>query len=263
AFLATLLNCIWLEPYAALLPKPPKEVLQLLTGLPPSVDGKTPSTKSGGPPKEVHPFFMGTSELMPGLGNGMEFPEVASGTGEAVAASSSLAKRSILVLLLLLFHEPQAHGIGRTFASLGGANAAHTALTIPVNLAKLRYVLLNKLKEAGYPFLLYCLVLKNEFFRQSCQATDEVIVPVLEVLSLVPAATDGKTLACVPASATSLLLTLLSLSGDSGFCDNASCARMADGRSVLGISRSVRDVALSSLMVAVLLRVALFPHYSG
>jgi len=51
------------------------------------------------------------------------------------------------------------------------------------------------------------------------------------------------------------MLTLLCLTGDAGFCEHASKIRVADARSILGNARSLQDVSLSSLLVAVLLRI--------
>merc|ERR1740130_894709 len=63
-------------------------------------------------------------------------------------------------------------------------------------------------------------------------------------------------LAAPPASSTALVLTILALTGDRGFCEGASRTRVKDGGKVLGKSRPIPDISVSSLLVAVLLRLA-------
>eukprot|EP00933_Yihiella_yeosuensis_P081130 TRINITY_DN9467_c0_g2_i1.p1 TRINITY_DN9467_c0_g2~~TRINITY_DN9467_c0_g2_i1.p1 ORF type:complete len:480 (+),score=86.07 TRINITY_DN9467_c0_g2_i1:117-1442(+) len=188
---------------------------------------------------------------------------------EAGNAGSSLSQRAMLVVLLLLFHEPEAHPvIGRAFASLkdlryGGSKETrpvHTSSPAPLNFAKLRKRLTQRLQEDFYSsILLYSLVVKNEVFRCCCQipsGAEEVVPAALEVLNAAPAATEGIFMATAPPAATALLLTLLTLSGDSGFCENISQARMADSGRLLNNQRPIKNVAISSMLITVILRLA-------
>uniref|UniRef100_A0A7S4RKM5 Dymeclin n=1 Tax=Alexandrium monilatum TaxID=311494 RepID=A0A7S4RKM5_9DINO len=251
ALLASLLNCVWLEPHAALLPRPPRELLQLLTGVAVPFGRDSPSSRDDA-----------ENDLLPATADERAAARAATG------AARHLATRALLVLLLLLFHEPEAHpGIGRAFAALTdplldgptGTRPAHTAVAAPLNFTQLLKAVLARLQEGLYPLILYCLVHKNMGFRRYCLCradADEVLVPILEVLHQLPAVVEGTALAAPPPSATALLLTLLALTGDRGLCEGASRTRLTDGKRVLGHTRPLRDVAVSSLLVIVLLRVA-------
>jgi len=52
------------------------------------------------------------------------------------------------------------------------------------------------------------------------------------------------------------VLTLLTLTGDRSFCEGASRTCVKDGGKVLGKSRPIHDISVSSILVAVLLRLA-------
>ncbi|CAJ1427406.1 unnamed protein product [Effrenium voratum] len=254
AFLATLLNIVWLEPHAALLPNPPKEVLSLMS--------MNPADPDSAPFRgvEVSKLYLASSELMPGLPSGFVGDDGAA--VEAGSAGKALSKRALLVLLLLLFHSPQDHPrIAQAFASLADPrldqhDCAYARLAAPLHFPKILRALMQKLPEPGYPLLLYCLVIKNSNFRKYCQRNaDKVLPSILEVLQATTA--DSKILAKAPPTALALLLCVLALSGDGGFCQQMSEVKMLDARSVLGASqRSVREITLSSLLILVLLRLA-------
>jgi len=141
--------------------------------------------------------------------------------------------------------------------------------------------LVGKLQESAYALVLYCLVHRNVSFRRYvvCRAdvADVVLVPILEALQKLPTApssgavptgADGAAAgggadsaaagmpSAPPAQGLALLLTLLELTGDRGFCEAASRTTLADGSRVLGNSRAVQNVAVSSLLIALLLKVA-------
>lgn len=234
AVLATLLNSVWLESYSALLIKPPREVLRLLSGV----------------------------ELP------LHSSEVEASRAALLAATSigkPLAIRSVLVLLLLLFHEPEAHPrVAAAFESLtdpllqAGASK-HKGAAAPINFTQLLRAVLARLQEGLYAILLYSLVLKNPSFRRYCLCradADAVMVPMLEVLYRLPTAAQGSLLRGAPASATALTLTLLTFTGDRGFCEGASKTHVADAGPILSGSRPLKDVNVISLLVLVLLRIA-------
>lgn len=255
AFLATLLNCLWLEPHAALLPNPPKEVLDFLT--------KHPGDIEANPYRgvEVTHLSLASGELMPGLPSGFVADDGAA--VEAGMAGKGLAKRALLVLLLLLFHNPQANAkIRVAFASLTDprfdrSGSAYATITAPIYFPKLLRAILQKLQEPGYPLLFYCLVIQNAKFRRYCQGSaDKVLPSLLEVLHGV-ATSENKILAKAPTAVMALLLSVLSLTGDAAFCGQMSAVKLLDGRSVLGAShRSVQEIPLSSMLVVVILRLA-------
>lgn len=261
AFLATLLNCLWLEPHAASLPRPPREVLRLLSGVDLPFQGGEPTADDR------------------------------AASHQATVAARHLATRASLVLVLLLLYESEAHPVlASTFANLTdplladgsshrGADRrgalAHEAAAAPLNFTQLLRVMLAHAQEGVYAILLYCLVHRNVSFRRYCLCrvdADEMLVPILEVLNRLPGGAtagaaragaggaggeqNGQNRQSASSSATALLLTLLALTSDKGFCMGASRTRLADGSKVLGHTRPVRDVTTSSLLVAVLLRVA-------
>eukprot|EP00931_Biecheleriopsis_adriatica_P107266 TRINITY_DN81613_c0_g1_i1.p1 TRINITY_DN81613_c0_g1~~TRINITY_DN81613_c0_g1_i1.p1 ORF type:complete len:971 (-),score=219.79 TRINITY_DN81613_c0_g1_i1:31-2904(-) len=262
ALLASLLNCAWLEPYSALLPSPPKEVLRLLESVPLQA-----APAAAAPDNDVSKMYLGSTELMPGLPSGYltaGVEESGAAASEALSAGRCLAKRALLVLFLLLFHQPEVHPmVSSAFASLTDpqmegteTKPAYIAVAAPVNFPKLLRCMLTGLQESAHALLLYCLVVKNECFRRYCQRQAAQVLPaMLEALSMVPTA-ENKASATAPPSATALLITLLILTGDPDFCKAASAAKVVDARSVLGNARSVRDIQLSSVLVAVLLRIA-------
>lgn len=246
AVLASLLNCVWLEPHAATLPKPPKEVLRLLSGVSRPLEQQPR-------PEDVSSSASASDER--------------ASARAAAEAARHLCSRSLLVLLLLLFHEPEAHpGVARAFAELSdpllnvrGPRPAHAGAAAPLNFAQLLAAVLGRLQEGTFCLLLYCLVQKNEGFRRYCLCradADVVLVPLLQTLHHLPAAAEGIPLAAPPASSVALLLTLLTLTGDRGFCEGASRTRLPDGGRVLGSSRPLLDITVASLLVVVLLRVA-------
>lgn len=256
AFLATLLNSLWLEPHAALLPNPPKEVLDLLNTRR-SSDVEASAYRG----IEVSKLYLASSELMPGLPSGFVGDDGAA--VEAGMAGKAVSKRALVVLLLLLFYNPQANGkIRVAFASLtdprvDASAATYTTITAPLHFPKILRVILQKLLEPGYPLLLYCLVIKNASFRKYCQRNaDKVLPALLEVLNSV-STTENKILAKAPAGVMAMLLVILALTGDAGFCEQMSDVKLLDARSVLGASqRSVREISLSSLLIVVILRLA-------
>lgn len=262
AFIATLLNFIWLEPFAGLLPNPPKEVLHLVQSGPSRGDDADGSL---GKKSEVSRMYLASSELMPGLPSGYVGDEGA-GLSEAAAAGKSLARRSLIVLLLLLFYNTKDHpDLARAFASLADPrqssadDCAYSVLAAPIHFPRLLRAILQKLQEPGYPLLLYALVVRVPKFRKYCSSNPEKVLPtVLEALNALPSSTETKTtMVATPPAATALLIVLLCLTGDRGFCEQSSVVHLEDARSVLGASqRSIRDISLSSLLVVVLLRVA-------
>jgi len=240
ALLASLLNAVWLEAHAASLSRPPREVLRLLSGVP--LPNSTPDTAD--------------SVTMP--------PTLAK---EATGAASRLATRALVMLLLLLFHDSQAHPvIGCAFASLSdpllendGNRGLHTAASAPLNFTQLLRTVLGRLSDGLYPLLLYCLVHKNSRFRSYCLCradADEVLVPMMEVLCKLPTTVKSMMLAAPPASAMALLLTLLALTGDRSFCEAASRMRIVDAGAILGKSRALHGAPASSALVTVILRLA-------
>ncbi|CAE7028468.1 Dym [Symbiodinium natans] len=260
AFLATLLNFIWLEPFAGLLPNPPKEVLQLVNRHPTQPDNADASLNKGA---EVSRMYLASSELMPGLPSGYAGDEGA-GSGEAASAGKALAKRALAVLLLLLFYDTKEYpDLAAAFATLAdprqssAGDCAYAALAAPLHFPRLLRAILQKLQEPGYPILLYGLVVRTSSFRKFCASSPEKVLPaVLEALSALPAG-ESKATASTPPAASALLIVLLCLTGDRGFCEQCSVVHLEDARSVLGNSqRSIRDISLSSLLVVVLLRVA-------
>lgn len=256
AFLATLLNSLWLEPHAALLPNPPKEVLDLLSARR-SSDVDANAVYRG---IEVSKMYLASSELMPGLPSGFVGDDGAA--VEAGMAGKAISKRALLVLLLLVFYNPQANAkITMAFASLtdprfdSSNSAAYATITAPLHFPKILRVILQKLLEPGYPLLLYCLVIKNASFRRYCQRNaDKVLPALLEVLNNV-STTENKILAKAPAGVMGMLLAVLALTGDAGFCEQMSDVKLLDARTVLGASqRSVKEISLSSLLIVVILR---------
>lgn len=247
ALLASLLNCIWLEPHAASLPRPPREVVRLLSGVALPLNGNTPTDDAA-------------TDVLPAAAD-----EKAAGR-EATSAAERLSARALVVLLLILFHDSQSHtAISRAFGALADpllgvdGKVSHTGAAAPLNFTQLLRTTLARLNEGLYDLLLYCLVHKNERFRSYCLCradADEVLVPILTVLQMLPSVVEGMKLAVPPASSTALLLTLLALTGDRGFCEGASRTRVKDGGSVLGKTRPLPDICVSSLLVAVLLRLA-------
>lgn len=232
AVLSSLVNCVWLEPYAASLPRPPLEVVKLLSGV--HIPTESPSDFAG--------------------------DEKASSKA-SVSAASRMTSRALVLLLLSLFYEPHLHpSVDRSFADLvdpllAGSRSWHTAAAAPLNFTQLLRALLTRLQEPLYALLMYSLIHRNEGFRRYCLCradADEVLVPILEVLCKLP--TTGSTSA--PPTATGLLLTLLALSGDRVFCESLSRQRLADPSRLLGQSRGLRDVPLSSALISVLLRLA-------
>lgn len=305
ALFAMLLNCIWLEPRGASLPRPTKEVLCLFGGV-------------GLPPQSAGSH--GMAPAAPPAADGPSSPasDPKGDSKAAQAAAGRLGVRAPLVLLLLLFHEPQDHpavssafadlsdpllagvdaGVAAAAVSNGGAASGASSskadaassgsrsssrrgskgqsVSAPVNFAQLLGALLPRLRDGLYSMLLYCLVQRNAGFRRYClsrASADEVLVPVLEVLNQLPATTAGSggrggaeaseeaapsvaPQPTAPAAATALLLSLLTLTGERTFCESASHVRLADGNRVLDHARPVRDMLVSSVLIAVVLRVA-------
>eukprot|EP00913_Durusdinium_trenchii_P024489 g22990.t1 len=145
-FHSSLLGCCGrLEPHAALLPNPPKEVLDFLT--------KHPGDIEANPYRgvEVTHLSLASGELMPGLPSGFVADDGAA--VEAGMAGKGLAKRALLVLLLLLFHNPQANAkIRVAFASLTDprfdrSGSAYATITAPIYFPKLLRAILQKLQD--------------------------------------------------------------------------------------------------------------------
>lgn len=236
AVLATLLNSIWLEPHASHLPRPPPQLIELLNGVYPSETALVDN--------------------------------VTEGSRSAATASKRLTVRSVIVVLLLLYNEPQAHPcIARAFSSLSDPlleahsnKPIHNAAAGPLNFAQLLSALLARLSEPVFPILLHCIVHRNASFRRYCLCradVDEVLVPILSMLFQLPTEMEGATVGSpMLPPATALLLTLLAVTGDRSFCEGSSRTRLPDGSKVIGNTRQLHEVSVSSLLIVVLLRLA-------
>lgn len=242
AFVATMINFIWLEPYAMRLIKPDIEVLSLL--------GSTvqKAQAPGGPlPAEAE-------------------------RSDAAAASAWLALRSQIVLLLTLFHRPFAHpAVNGAFAKVtdpslvvnGQESPVAAGAGAPPNFRELLTTIMSRLHHQLYPLLFYVLLYRNRTFREYCLSQKDVgtlIVPILAVLDQLPTATKAATKTSggvvLPTSATVLLLALLALTGDPTVCQRASKEVIEDGNKVLRNGPQLTSVPVSSLLVLVLLRLA-------
>lgn len=248
ALLTFLLNCIWLEPHAASLPEPSRELLQLLGGM----QLPKPGSKAALAAQEDFAVTGAFSKR--------------AVSKAAVAAARCVAQRALLVLLLLLVYDSEAHeATGHAFAALRDPlldGVHHGSVGPPLNFAQLLQVIMARLGETLYPLLFYCLIHRNEGFREYCLCradADSVLVPMLEALAQFPVAPAGAgshQLSAPPPSATALLLILLTLTGDKSLCEAASRTELADGTAVLGRSLRVQNIAVSSLIVASMLRIA-------
>ncbi|CAK0884261.1 unnamed protein product, partial [Prorocentrum cordatum] len=293
ALLATLLNCVWLEPHAALLPRPPTELLRLLGGVELPGEGADAA-----------------NEVLPQEADESAAARASDGAGGRLAA------RALLVLLLLLFHDPGAHPkagaravcdssrgredgqrvvprawrVGRDGEAAPLARAREVARALasltdplldssedtpralgapaaaPINFAQLLKTILARLSQGVYPLLLYCLVHRNPSFQRYCLCrvdAEEVVLPILEVLYQAPGSAESLEESMPPASVTALTLVLLTFTGDRAFCEGASRMHVPHGRWSHGNSRLLNDITVSSLLVVVLLRLAHWNFSAG